>query len=94
MIPIFVIYIAVMTLVGFAQMGVDKKRAIRNEWRIKERTLFFTAAAGGSIGSILGMRAFRHKTKHKSFRYGMPAILTVQIVIVAYAVCCICGWIA
>jgi len=71
-----------MNLVGFFSMGLDKKKAKSNEWRIKERTLFFIAAIGGSAGSVLGMKVFRHKTKHKEFVMGMPFILMVQIILI------------
>jgi len=66
---------------GFIQMCVDKHRAQKNKWRIPERRLFLVAVLGGSIGSILGMQVFRHKTKHKSFAIGMPAILVAQVVL-------------
>jgi uncharacterized membrane protein YsdA (DUF1294 family) len=62
-------------------MGIDKKRAIRGAWRISERSLFLTAIIGGSVGTILGMHHFRHKTKHWYFKYGMPAILMIQIIL-------------
>lgn len=68
-------------LFGFIQMFVDKRRAQRDKWRIPEKRLFLVAAIGGSVGSILGMQVFRHKTKHKSFVIGMPAILIVQVVL-------------
>ena len=70
-----------INLAGFIIMGVDKKRAIRGAWRISEASLFFTALLGGSLGCILGMQHFRHKTKHWYFKYGMPAILVVQILL-------------
>ncbi len=73
-------YLVIMNLVGFIIMGVDKKRAQRNAWRISEASLFVVAIIGGSIGSILGMQHFRHKTKHWYFKYGMPAILILQII--------------
>lgn len=73
-------YLAVINIIGFAKMGIDKKKAIRGAWRISEASLFLTAILGGSIGSILGMQHFRHKTKHWYFKYGMPAILILQIV--------------
>lgn len=76
-----IIYFILINIVGFALMGIDKKKAVRQKWRIPERTLFATALFGGSIGSIIGMEVFRHKTKHFSFRAGMPAILILQIVI-------------
>ena len=81
---ILFIYLAVINIIGFALMGVDKKRAIRGAWRISESSLFLSAILGGSIGCILGMRIFRHKTKHWYFKYGMPAILLLQIAAVVF----------
>lgn len=78
---ILLIYLIGINLAGFIIMGVDKKRAIRGAWRISEASLFFTAILGGSLGCILGMQHFRHKTKHWYFKYGMPAILIVQILV-------------
>ena len=75
------IYLIGINLAGFIIMGVDKKRAIRGAWRISEASLFFTALLGGSLGCILGMQHFRHKTKHWYFKYGMPAILVVQVLL-------------
>jgi uncharacterized membrane protein YsdA (DUF1294 family) len=63
-------------------MLIDKRRAIKNKWRIPEKTLFLFALLGGSIGSIAAMRLFRHKTKQWYFVYGMPAILIIQLVII------------
>ena len=74
-------YLVIVNIVGFAMMGIDKKRAIRGAWRISESSLFLTALIGGSIGCILGMKTFRHKTKHWYFKYGLPAILILQIVL-------------
>ena len=74
-------YLVIVNIVGFAMMGIDKKRAIRGAWRISEASLFLTALIGGSIGCILGMKTFRHKTKHWYFKYGMPAILILQIIL-------------
>jgi len=78
------IYLAVVNLIGFLAMGLDKFKAKKNFWRTKEKTLFTIAMIGGSIGSIIGMYTFRHKTKHNSFVIGMPVILAVQIGIVVY----------
>ena len=75
-------YLLIVNVLGFVLMFVDKKRAQNNQWRIKEATLFLTAAIGGSIGSMLGMKVFRHKTKHLSFLIGMPAIFIVQVALV------------
>ena len=77
------IYLIGINLAGFIIMGVDKKRAIRGAWRISEASLFFTALLGGSLGCILGMQHFRHKTKHWYFKYGMPTILVVQVLLFA-----------
>lgn len=75
------IYLIGINLAGFIIMGVDKKRAIRGAWRISEASLFLTAILGGSLGCILGMQHFRHKTKHWYFKYGMSMILVVQILL-------------
>ena len=78
------IYLVVMNIIGFTIMGIDKSKAKRGAWRIPEKTLFLIAILGGSIGSLLGMKQFRHKTKHKTFTIGMPAILIVQAAIILY----------
>ena len=74
-------YLGISNILGFALMGIDKRRAIRGAFRIPEATLFAVAILGGSIGSILGMHLFRHKTKHWYFLFGMPIILVLQIII-------------
>ena len=71
-------YVGAASLAGFIMMGLDKKKAAAHKWRIPEKTLFLTAAIGGSIGVLLGMFFFRHKTRHLSFRLGIPLILAVQ----------------
>lgn len=73
-------YFIIMNLIGFALMGIDKYRAKKRSFRIPEATLFIVAIIGGSIGSIIGMYAFRHKTRHWYFVYGMPFILILQII--------------
>ena len=65
-------------------MGIDKRKAIKHAFRIPEATLFLIAFIGGSIGSILGMYTFRHKTRHWYFVYGMPFILIVQIALIVF----------
>ena len=75
-------YLAVMNIVGFVMMGIDKQKAKKGAWRISEKALFIPAILGGSIGCILGMNHFRHKTKHWYFKYGMPAILILQIAVI------------
>lgn len=78
------IYILVINITGFASMGVDKYKAKNRLWRIKEATLFMYAIIGGSVGSILGMYVFHHKTKHTKFVVGMPLVLVAQILIAAF----------
>jgi uncharacterized membrane protein YsdA (DUF1294 family) len=72
-------YFLLMNLIAFSSMGIDKHKARKNKWRIPEARLFLWALLGGSLGSVIGMRVFRHKTKHWYFKYGMPLILIVQI---------------
>ena len=78
------LYLLIINLIGFLSMGIDKFKAKNKLWRTKEKTLFVIAAIGGSIGSIIGMYVFRHKTKHNTFVYGMPMILGIQIGIIIY----------
>ena len=74
-------YFIVINLTGFAMMGIDKRKAVKKLWRIPESTLFVIAIIGGSIGSIIGMRIFHHKTRHWYFVFGMPLILILQILL-------------
>ena len=74
-------YIILVNLIGFLLMGIDKRKAIKHAFRIPEATLFSVAILGGSIGCILGMFHFRHKTKHWYFVVGMPLIFFIQLAI-------------
>ncbi len=76
---ILAVYLLGINLVSFFLMGIDKSKARRRKWRIPEKTLFAFALLGGSIGSILGMRIFHHKTRHWYFVWGMPCILLAQL---------------
>ena len=73
------LWLLVWNFVAFALMGVDKAKARRGRWRIPEKTLFLSAILGGSVGAMLGMSLFRHKTQHRRFRLGMPLILALQV---------------
>jgi uncharacterized membrane protein YsdA (DUF1294 family) len=75
----FLLYLLLINAAAFLLMLVDKLKAKKNRWRIPERTLFGSALLGGSIGALLGMYTFRHKTRHLSFTLGMPAILIAQV---------------
>lgn len=81
---IFIIYLFIVNILGFALMGLDKHKARKGLWRIPEKTLFLAAVLGGSIGSILGMYTFHHKTRHWYFVAGMPAILILQIALAIF----------
>ena len=78
------IYLGIINLIGLFSMFLDKQKAKRGKWRIPEKTLFLLAIIGGSLGTTLGMHVFRHKTKHWYFKFGMPMILIVQIVLIIY----------
>ena len=80
-IKVLLVYLVFMNIVAFAAMGIDKYKAKHKKWRIQEKTLFLLAIIGGSLGALYGMHLFRHKTKHKSFMFGIPAILIAQILI-------------
>ena len=77
---LLLIYLLIINALGCLLMLIDKIKAKKKRWRIPEVTLFLVAAVGGSIGSLIGMYAFRHKTKHFQFIVGMPLILAVQVV--------------
>lgn len=79
---VMAMYLIIINVIGFALMGIDKHKAKIGAFRIPEGTLFITAIIGGSIGSIIGMRFFRHKTRKIYFVWGMPIILALQIAIV------------
>ena len=81
LLKVFCIYLIAINVIAFLLMMIDKIKAKKNKWRIPEATLFLAAAIGGSIGSLLGMYTFRHKTKHIKFIIGMPIILAAQIII-------------
>ena len=77
-------YLLIVNATAFLLMLVDKIKAKKNRWRIKESTLMLWAAIGGSIGALAGMYTFRHKTLHRKFTIGIPLILAAQIAAVVY----------
>lgn len=79
---VILIYLVIINVVTFLTFGLDKLKAKADAWRIPEKTLLGLAVIGGSVGGILGMRTFRHKTRHKQFSVGLPVILVLQIVVV------------
>lgn len=75
-------YVASVSVVLFLYMIVDKKRAMKHQWRISEKTLLILGAAGGAIGGVLAMYLFRHKTKHTIFAFGFPLMAAVHIYLI------------
>ena len=81
---VVLIYLAVINVVTFFMYGIDKWKAKNSKWRIRETALLGLAVLGGSIGAWLGMKVWRHKTQHKKFKYGVPAIIIVQLALIVY----------
>ena len=77
-------YLAIINVATFLTYGLDKWKAKRSKWRIREAALLTLAVLGGSIGAWLGMIVWHHKTQHKKFKYGIPAIILVQAIIIWY----------
>ena len=84
---IVIIYLVAINVATFFTYGIDKWKAKRSKWRIRESALLGLAVLGGSIGAWLGMKVWHHKTQHKKFKYGIPLILVAQIVIVLLTSC-------
>ena len=83
---VLLVWLVLANLAAFALMGMDKHRARNNRWRVAERTLFLPVIFGGGLGGVLGMKVFRHKTRHWYFNYGFPALLVLWLVLI--------GWLA
>ena len=77
-------YLLAINAVAFIMYGIDKYKAKKAKWRIPETTLLLLAVLGGSIGTWMGMKVWHHKTMHKKFKYAIPAILLIQIALMAY----------
>jgi uncharacterized membrane protein YsdA (DUF1294 family) len=73
-------YLILVNAAGFLLMLADKRKAQKNQWRIPETTLLLTALLGGSLGTVMGMRLFRHKTRHLHFSLGLPVLLALHII--------------
>lgn len=78
------VYLLIVNVAAFAVYGADKLRARQGHWRVPEKTLFLLAIIGGSVGALLGMWCFHHKTRHWYFRYGIPVILVVQLALTCW----------
>jgi uncharacterized membrane protein YsdA (DUF1294 family) len=82
--PLFLYYLFAVNGLAFILYGIDKYKAVRHQWRIPESTLLLMAVLGGGIGSIMGMKGWRHKTQHLKFRFGVPAIILAQLALLLY----------
>ena len=76
------IYLCIINVVSLIFMLVDKQKAVNHRWRIPEKTLLTLCAIGGSLGGLLGMQLFRHKTRHPAFSIGIPVMLVIHIVLI------------
>ena len=83
---IVLIYLAVINVVTFFLFGIDKWKAKKSKWRVRETALLGLAVLGGSIGAWLGMKVWHHKTLHKKFKYGIPVIIIIQLVLSVYLI--------
>ena len=81
-----IIYLLIINVIAFLAMWIDKRKAEKGKWRIPEKTLLLVSIFGGSIGTLIGMYVFHHKTKKARFFIGMPMILIFQIITVIYII--------
>lgn len=86
MTKLLLLYLAIINAATFIIYGVDKLKAKKSMWRIPESTLLCLAAIGGSIGAWTGMKVWHHKTLHKKFKYGVPAIIIIQLALAGYII--------
>lgn len=74
----------ILNLIGLFLMGIDKKRAIKHQYRIRERTLWLVALVGGAVGTTIGMQLYRHKTKHLTFKIGFPLLAIIDVILLVF----------
>ena len=84
LLKVVLVWLAVINLIAFALMGLDKWKARRDAWRIPEKTLFLAALLGGALGGTVGMHLFHHKTRHWYFRFGFPVLLILQLLLAGF----------
>ncbi len=83
---LIIIILAIINIIAFVMYGIDKLKAKMGAWRIPEATLLGIAFIFGALGAYLGMKVFRHKTKHKQFYIGVPLMLILQIAFIAFVI--------
>lgn len=84
LLKVVLVWLAVINLIAFTLMGLDKWKARRDAWRIPEKTLFLAALLGGALGGTVGMHLFHHKTRHWYFRFGFPVLLILQLLLARF----------
>ncbi|MCA0754147.1 DUF1294 domain-containing protein [Paenibacillus sp. N4] len=82
---ILLIYLIVLNVISFSLMGADKRRAVQKRRRVPEQRLFLLSAIGGAAGTMLGMKTWRHKTKHRTFTVGIPFLLSFNLILILLA---------
>ncbi|GEN57335.1 hypothetical protein GCM10012290_19360 [Halolactibacillus alkaliphilus] len=80
----FIFYLVIVNVIGFIQMAVDKRKAQYNKWRLPEKQLWFVSSIFGAPGTYFGMRFFRHKTKHKLFKFGLPVLSLLELIVIVF----------
>ncbi len=83
---IVIAYLLIINIIGLCAFGIDKQKAIKNKWRIPEATLMGIAFIGGTIGAVIGMKLFHHKTKKPKFYIGIPVIIAFHIILLVLGV--------
>lgn len=81
---LIILFLIGVNAMAFILMGIDKQKAIKHKYRIPERTFWGLAILGGAVGALLGMKRFRHKTKHRLFILGMPTLIVIHITLLVY----------
>ncbi|MBO4610084.1 MAG: DUF1294 domain-containing protein [Lachnospiraceae bacterium] len=76
----------IISVISFAMYGIDKKKAVKGQWRIPEATLLLTGLIGGAVGSLIGMKFFHHKTKKPLFFILVPVFVLLHVLIIAFLV--------
>ena len=79
---IIIVYLIIINVIAFAMFGIDKKRAVKDQWRISEKSLLGVALIGGSVGAFAGMQVFRHKTRDLKFKTLIPVFFVAHIAVI------------
>ncbi|MFC2948613.1 DUF1294 domain-containing protein [Virgibacillus sediminis] len=78
------LYLATVNVLTFVLMGIDKRKAVKRAYRISERTFWLLSLLGGAVGCYIGMKTYRHKTRHQSFMIGIPLVIILHFMVAVY----------